>query len=396
MESIKEIFKIGNGPSSSHTIGPRKAAIMFRERYPEVSDYRVTLYGSLAATGVGHLTDKAIYNELTKDKTELVFRPEIELDYHPNGMKFEALNDEGDTQGEWTVYSVGGGQLYDGKLKEEVKEIYDLTTMTDILRWCKQYGNQFWEFVQSREDSDIWDYLETVWRVMEDSVRRGIDEEGTIPGGLNLSRKASSYYAKAKGYRSSLKRRSLTFAYALAVAEENASGGLIVTAPTCGSSGVLPAVLYMLRHDFEFSKKKILRALATAGIIGNIVKTNASISGAKVGCQGEVGTACAMASGAAAQVFGGTVSQIEYASEMGLEHHLGLTCDPIGGLVQVPCIERNAFGATRALDSSTYAILSDGSHLVSFDKIVKTMNQTGHDLPSIYKETSLGGLAIDL
>jgi L-serine dehydratase len=250
MESIKELFKVGNGPSSSHTIGPRKAAIMFRERYPEVSSYRVTLYGSLAATGVGHLTDSAIYNELGKDNTELIFRPEIELDYHPNGLKFEALNEEGDTQGDWIVYSVGGGQLYDGKIKEEKKEIYDLTSMTEILRWCKQYGNQFWEFVQAKEESDIWDYLEYVWKVMEDSVRRGLDDEGTIPGGLNLSRKASSYYAKAKGYRSSLKRRSLTFAYALAVAEENASGGLIVTAPTCGSSGVLPAVLFMLRHDF--------------------------------------------------------------------------------------------------------------------------------------------------
>jgi len=229
---------------------------------------------------------------------------------------------------------------------------------------------------------------------MKDSIHRGIENEGILPGGLGLARKASSYFVKAKNFSGSLKGKTLIFSYALAVTEENAAGGKIVTAPTCGSSGVVPAVLKYLQESFSFSDDKILRALATAGLIGNIVKENASISGAKVGCQGEIGTACAMASAAATQLLGGTPNQIEYAAEMGIEHHLGLTCDPINGLVQVPCIERNAFAAERSLNTSTYALLSDGRHLVSFDKIVKTMNQTGHDLPSIYKETSEGGMAL--
>ena len=395
MESIRKLYKIGNGPSSRHTIGPRKAASIFKKNNPEVRKFRVTLYGSLAATGKGHLTDKAIIDELFPFETEIVWKPEIFLDYHPNGMKFEAFNSLGNIKEEWTVYSIGGGSLHDGKIKEEVKPIYEFSTMTDILAWSKKYGKTFWEYVQENEGQEIWDYLKTVWDTMQDAVRRGIDAEGTLPYGLNLPRKASSYYVKAKSYSRSLKRRSLAFTYALAVAEENASGGKIVTAPTCGSSGVLPSVLYLLKHDFEFTEIKILRALATAGLIGNLVKKNASISGAKVGCQGEIGTACAMASAAAAQAFGGTPSQIEYAAEMGLEHHLGLTCDPVGGLVQIPCIERNAFAAARALDSSTYSILSDGRHIISFDKVVRTMNQTGHDIPSIYRETSEGGLALE-
>ncbi|HNZ54344.1 MAG TPA: L-serine ammonia-lyase, iron-sulfur-dependent, subunit alpha, partial [bacterium] len=252
----------------------------------------------------------------------------------------------------------------------------------------------FWEFVEEHEGEEIWEYLLEVWKVMKDSVKRGLSKEGLLPGGLGLQRKASSYSIKASGFRGSLKRRSMLFAYALAVAEENASGGKVVTAPTCGSSGVLPGVLYNMSVNYKFNEDKILRALATAGLIGNLVKKNASISGAKVGCQGEIGTACAMAAAAAAQLFGGTPNQIEYAAEMGLEHHLGLTCDPVCGLVQIPCIERNAFAASRALDANTFALLSDGKHTISFDTIVETMNRTGNDLPMIYKETSEGGLAV--
>ncbi len=395
MESISKLYKIGNGPSSSHTIGPRTAATIFKKRNPECRKFRVTLYGALAATGKGHLTDKAILDELFPMETEIVWSPEIVLDFHPNGMKFESFNSLGEVKEEWIVFSTGGGSLHDGVLKEEYKQVYAFSTMVDILGWCKKYGRTFWEYVEENEGSQIWDYLAKVWDTMQAAVKRGIDAEGTLPYGLHLPRKASSYYVKAKSYSRTLKRRSLAFAYALAVSEENACGGKIVTAPTCGSSGVVASVMYLLKQDFDFSDAKILRALATAGIIGNLVKKNASISGAKVGCQGEIGTACAMASAAAAQIFGASPSQIEYAAEMGLEHHLGLTCDPVGGLVQIPCIERNAFAAARALDSSTYAILSDGRHVISFDTVVRTMNQTGHDIPSIYKETSGGGLALN-
>ena len=243
------------------------------------------------------------------------------------------------------------------------------------------------------EDPSIWEYLNEVWAIMQNSIKEGLDCEGVLPGSVHLPRKASQYYVRSKGYSGSLQRKSLSFAYALAVAEQNAGGGKIVTAPTCGSCGVLPSVLYLLHKNYDHSDKKIIRALATAGLIGVLIKHNASISGAEVGCQGEIGAACAMASAAAAQLFGGTPSQVEYAAEMGLEHHLGLTCDPVDGLVQIPCIERNAFASARALDSSAYAIISDGKHRVSFDKTVFVMNQTGHDLPSLYKETSEGGLA---
>lgn len=258
-----------------------------------------------------------------------------------------------------------------------------------ILRLLKIY----WEYVEQCEGPEIWDYIREVWKTMERAVQNGLEAEGVLPGGLKLRRKASDYLIRAKGFSSSIKNRGMVYAYALAVSEENASGGQIVTAPTCGSCGVLPAVLYHLRETREFRDSRILRAIATAGLFGNVVRTNASISGAQVGCQGEVGVACAMAAAASSQLFGGTPSQIEYAAEMGLEHHLGLTCDPVCGLVQIPCIERNAFAAARALDANTFANFSDGRHQVSFDKVVEVMKQTGNDLPSLYKETAEGGLA---
>jgi L-serine dehydratase len=393
MKSLRELYRIGKGPSSSHTMGPQKAAQAYLAKHPEANSFRVTLYGSLAATGKGHMTDTAIKDVLSPTApVDIVWKPSEFLAFHPNAMKFET--DKGDP---WTVYSVGGGAISEGPnptgLMPTSGDIYDLTCLKDIQNWCDTYGRTYWEYVDKCEDPSIWDYLQEVWETMQAAVERGIDREGVLPGPLNLQRKASTYYIKAKGYKQSLQTRALVYAYALAVSEENASGGVIVTAPTCGASGVIPAVLYHLSRGHNFSDRKILHALATAGLIGNVVKENASISGADVGCQGEVGVACAMASAAACQLFGGSPSQIEYAAEMGLEHHLGMTCDPICGLVQIPCIERNAFAAARALDSNLYASFSDGKHRVHFDHVVEVMMQTGHDIPSLYKETSEGGLA---
>jgi L-serine dehydratase len=392
MESIKDIFRIGNGPSSSHTMGPKKAAEIFLSRNKLCERFQVTLYGSLAATGKGHLTDIAIYSVLGKDKTDLIFKPEIFLPQHPNGILFESI-DDGKVISEWTVYSVGGGKITDFMSNEEEYHPYKLNSMKEILEWIKKNSNSFWEYVEYEEGKDIYLHLKAVWETMKKAIKNGLNNERTLPGGLNVKRKAGSYFVKAKNFTGSLKEKTLLFSYALAVAEENASGGEIVTAPTCGSCGVLPAVLYRMQESFDFSDEKILCALATAGIIGNLVKTNASISGAEVGCQGEIGTACAMSGAAVTQLLGGTPYQIEYAAEMGMEHHLGLTCDPINGLVQVPCIERNAFAAERAFNTATFSLLSDGRHIVSFDKIIQAMKQTGNDLPHIYKETGEGGIA---
>lgn len=398
MKSIKELYRIGTGPSSSHTMGPRKAAETFLARHPEAASFKVTLYGSLAATGKGHMTDIAIIDTLQSSApVEIIWQPKVFLPFHPNGMTFAALNANGKLIENWTVYSVGGGALAESNDNSSIvsPDVYSMNNMTDILNWCERTGRTYWEYVKESENSDIWDYLNEVWCTMKDAVRRGLEQEGVLPGELNLRRKASTYYIRAKDYKESLRSRGLVFAYALAVSEENASGGKIVTAPTCGSCGVMPSVLYHLHISKDFSDLRILRALATAGLVGNIVKHNASISGAEVGCQGEVGVACAMASAAANQLFGGSPAQIEYAAEMGLEHHLGMTCDPVCGLVQIPCIERNAYAAARALDANLYATFTDGVHRVSFDKVVQVMRQTGHDLPSLYKETSEGGLAKD-
>lgn len=398
MKSIKELYRIGTGPSSSHTMGPRKAAEMFLTRHPEAASFKVTLYGSLAATGKGHMTDVAIIDTLEPTApVDLIWQPKIFLPFHPNGMNFIALDADGNELENWTVYSVGGGALAEDNKQASIEspEVYGMNSMTEILDWCEHTGKSYWEYVKECEDPDIWDYLREVWNTMKESVQRGLEQEGVLPGPLSLRRKASTYYIRATGYKASLQSRGLVFAYALAVSEENASGGKIVTAPTCGSCGVMPAVLYHLAKSRDFSEMRILRALATAGLIGNIVKQNASISGAEVGCQGEVGVACAMASAAANQLFGGSPAQIEYAAEMGLEHHLGMTCDPVCGLVQIPCIERNAYAAARALDANLYSSFTDGIHRVSFDKVIQVMKQTGHDLPSLYKETSEGGLAKD-
>ena len=397
MKSLKELYRIGKGPSSSHTMGPNNAARVFAGRHPEAASFEVTLYGSLAATGKGHMTDVAILEVLEPiAPTTIIWRADIVPEFHSNGMLFKAFDAEMRVLEEWTAYSIGGGALSEGPGREltDSGDIYEMNTLTEITGWCDASGRNFWEYVDLKEGPEIWDYLQEVWDAMKASVERGLSTDGRLPGPLNLARKASTYHVKAMGYLPNLRSRGLVFSYALAVSEENAAGGMIVTAPTCGSSGVMPGVLYHLYTNHSFDDRKILRALATAGIVGNVVKQNASISGAEVGCQGEVGVACAMASAAACMLFGGSPSQIEYAAEMGLEHHLGMTCDPICGLVQIPCIERNAFAATRALDSDIYATFSDGKHRISFDHVVEVMKQTGKDLPSLYKETSEGGLAL--
>lgn len=393
MESIKEVFRIGHGPSSSHTMGPRFAAERFKQANRDAYAYRVTLYGSLAATGKGHLTDASIKETLAPKQVEFLWRPETVLPKHTNGMKFEALDQVGKTLNEWIAYSVGGGKIADENTQLVENHIYEQKNIEEVLAYIESKNMTYWEYVEKHEGSDIWDYLAMAWKTMKNAVEQGLDAEGVLPGELRLRRKAAAYQVKANGYRNTLKFRCLIMAYAMAVSEQNAAGGVVVTAPTCGSSGVLPSLMYHLNKNHKVGEKKILRALATAGLFGNSIKTNASISGAEVGCQGEVGSACSMAAAASCQLMGGSPRQIEYAAEMGLEHHLGMTCDPICGLVQIPCIERNAFGALRAFDANLKSLMTDGKHMISFDKVVEVMQTTGHDLSSLYKETAEGGLA---
>ena len=394
MQSIRELYKFGYGPSSSHTIGPVRAASIFMERNPSAHNFRVTLFGSLSLTGKGHHTDHALKKAFMPNDLEIVWKDDEELPLHPNGMLFEALTEDGkEVTDNWVVYSIGGGDLQDHTGIVNSTKIYSHDNMSDILNWCKREGKSFWEYVEDNEGRDIWAFLHDVWLTMKDTIQHGIDNEGVLPGPIKLSRRASSHYTKALNSHGTIRNIGLLFAFALAVSEENAAGGKIVTAPTCGSSGVLPAVLFYLSRDEHLTEPKILRGLATAGLIGNLVKKNASISGAEVGCQGEIGTACAMASAAMAQILGGSPNQIEYAAEMGMEHNLGLTCDPVGGFVQIPCIERNAIAATKAYSCAVYALSSDGGHKISFDKAVKTMAETGRDIQVAYRETGIGGLA---
>lgn len=392
MESLTELFRIGIGPSSTHTMAARRASEMFLRQNPGAARFKVTLFGSLAATGKGHLTDVAITGVFSSHPAEIVYSP-LELPKHPNGMEFEAFDGQENRVGFWRVYSIGGGALREEDEKTGRRDIYDLSKMDSLLEWAARTGKPLWQYVEEKEGQAIWAYLGKIRETMSRAIERGLEAEGVLPGGLNLPRKARSFWLKARRAEAQVQRTGLVSAYALAVAEENASGGEIATAPSCGSAGVLPAVLRYIGETYVLPERQIVRGLATAGLIGNIVKENASIAGAEVGCQGEIGTACAMASGAVAQLLGGTTRQIEYAAEIGMEHNLGLTCDPVGGLVQIPCIERNAFAATRAIDCANYALLSDGSHYISFDEVVQTMKETGKDLASSYRETAKGGLA---
>lgn len=394
MRSIRELYRVGLGPSSSHTMGPRKAAENFLKEVSAAASYRVTLFGSLAATGRGHLTDKALEEVYSGKPFELVWCPDEVLPLHPNGMRFEAFDDKGHLLQSREVYSVGGGALREeGGQEQASSDSYQLTNMKEILLHCDSSGESLWSYVKNCEGEGIEEFLDEIWETMSESIERGLSNEGALPGPLGLARKARAFYRKASLFGPHFQRDGLLCAYAHAVSEENACGEIIVTAPTCGGSGVLPAVLRYLDEILDCERKDIIRALGVAGLVGNLVKHNASISGAEVGCQGEVGTACAMAAAAAVKLHGGSLQQIEYAAEMGLEHHLGLTCDPVLGLVQIPCIERNAHAATRALSCCHFALLTDGRHKIPFDEIVAVMKETGQALPPLYRETSGAGIA---
>ena len=394
MDSLKELFKIGCGPSSSHTMGPERAAKKFGKENKNAHSFRVELYGSLAATGKGHLTDWIIEETLKPRKTEIVWMPEYVHPYHTNGMKFIALDENGNNLNEWLVFSVGGGTIKDlsdsGSKKEEV---YKLNKLEDIIKWCKENNKELWQYVEECEGKEIWNHLKDILDTMHNAVSEGIEKDGILPGKLRLQRRAKGFYDKIKGQHNYHVITKKIFAYALAVAEQNSSAGTIVTAPTCGAAGVIPGLLRAMREEHNLDEETCLKALAIGGLIGNLIKQNATISGAEAGCQAEIGAACSMASAMAAYILGGTLEQIEYAAEMGMEHHLGMTCDPVGGYVQIPCIERNAIVAVRSLNTADYALSTDGHHTISFDQVVITMKETGKDMCPSYKETSIGGLA---
>ena len=390
MKSLRELYRIGHGPSSSHTIAPARAAQKFNSENPNASTFRVTLSGSLAATGKGHFTDKAIEKSFLPKNVEIIWKPEESINSHPNGFMLEALDSFGEVLNSKIDCSVGGGTLTsDG----ESPEIYHINSMAEITRYCRNKNIPLWQYVEEAEGRGIWQFLNQIWECMQQAITNGLKTEGELPGGLKLKRRAAEIKRKSTALMIGLKYQGLLGAYAYAVSEENASGGIIVTAPTCGSSGILPAVLKLAYSEHNCELEDILHSLAIAGLFGNIAKTNASISGAVAGCQAEVGVACAMASAATAELMGCSNEQIEYAAEMGLEHHLGLTCDPVMGLVQIPCIERNAHGAVRAINCAIFAFLSDGRHRISYDDVVKVLKETGDSLLPKYRETSTGGLS---
>ena len=402
MKSVRNLFKIGVGPSSSHTMGPAFAAKEFRSRFPECDRVAVTLYGSLAKTGEGHGTDRVIREELSGLETEIIFNTsdDVKLE-HPNTLELIGYKN-GDQIADMTVLSVGGGEIVivgDEMIDEDGDgipddEVYSEKTFGEIAAICKARNIRLSDYVFEHVDADFKHFLGEVWHTMSNAIREGLIHTGTLPGGLELQRKAQKLYNQRHIDESPQTRENrLVCAYAFAVSEQNADCGRIVTAPTCGACGVLPAVLKYMEEKNSFTEDDIFRALAVAGLIGNIVATNASISGAECGCQAEIGTACSMAAAALAELFYMGIDQIEYAAEISLEHHLGLTCDPVCGLVQIPCIERNAVAAMRAINALSLANFLSDSRKISFDIVVETMYQTGVDLSHIYRETSEGGLA---
>ena len=394
--SIFEKFKIGSGPSSSHSMGPQRAAKWFLKMMEQPpARIRITLFGSLAATGRGHLTDKSISEALGSIPHEFAWDTTTTALSHPNTLRFEALDRKGQLLKEWTVFSIGGGNLVDANGLTGDKEVkrYPARTISSTLSFCEDRGLNFWQYLE-RQEEDIWQRLTPIWDAMKRCVVRGIESrEEFLPGSLKLRRRARSIYEKAAELDTPHRGLSYLSAFALAVAEENAAGGQIVTAPSCGAAGVVPGLLYYYETIKKVPTDTILKALATAGLFGAVIRANASISGAEVGCQGEIGSASSMAAAAGAQILGGNIRQIEYAAEIGMEHHLGLTCDPVEGYVQIPCIERNMTACLRAFECAMFATLTDGKHLVSFDDVVEVMYRTGHDLQAAYRETALGGLA---
>lgn len=393
MKSIKDIYKIGFGPSSSHTMGPSKAAIDYKTKFPS-KRYKVVLYDSLAKTGKGHLTDCAIAKAIAPSEAEIVFDKVSEAP-HPNTMDFFTVDENGNAFNKMRYFSVGGGDITceSSRLATE-KNVYTHTKFRTIAKYCDENGFSLSDYVFKYEGEDIKEYLLTVWRTMKESISQGLKATGILQGGLKVERKAKFLFNQRYMDESPETRENrLVCSYAFAVAEQNASANTIVTAPTCGSSGVLPAVLKYMQDKKHFSDDDIVRALATGGLIGNLIKTNASISGAECGCQAEIGSACSMAAAALGELYGMSIEQIEYAAEMAIEHHLGLTCDPVGGLVQIPCIERNAVAAMRAINLVSLASFLFTTRRVFFDTVVKTMYETGKDMSCRYRETAEGGLA---
>ncbi len=391
MRSLKELYRIGKGPSSSHTIAPERACKLFLGENPTADSFVARLFGSLAKTGEGHGTGRVI---------ESVF-PRVTVEYdketerpHPNTMELYAYKN-GEELAKMVVYSVGGGAIQvEGRADGEGAEVYPHNSMTAIREYCQQNNLRLCEYVFEREGEELRAYLQEVWETMKAAVCRGVEKTGILPGGLKVERRAKILYDGAtKNEGAEVRENRLVCAYAFAVSEENAGGGTIVTAPTCGACGVLPAVLTYSQERKGYSDEQIINALATAGLIGNLIKTNASISGAECGCQAEIGSACCMATAALGELQGLSLGQIEYAAEVAMEHHLGLTCDPIAGLVQIPCIERNAVAAMRAINAVSLAYFLTDSRKISFDLVVQTMYETGKDLRRPYRETAEGGLA---
>ncbi|MBR2044219.1 MAG: L-serine ammonia-lyase, iron-sulfur-dependent, subunit alpha [Clostridia bacterium] len=394
MKTIADIYKYGKGPSSSHTMGPEKAAMLFLEKYPNADNYEVTLYGSLSKTGKGHLTDFVISEVFSGKNYNITFNNEKTDLLHPNTMDFCAYKNN--TQiGFMQVLSIGGGEIHVvGTKSKHLPDIYPHTNFTDIKEFCTDKGITIFDYIKSVEPKETFDHLAFVWEKMKESVKTGLKTQGTIPGSLKLTRKAGYLFSqKHFDETGETKENRIACSYAFAVAEQNASAGQIVTAPTCGSAGVMPAVLLYTQQKRGFSDNDIVRALAVGGLIGNIIRTNASVSGAECGCQAEIGSACSMAAAALCELYEMDIEQIEYAAEIAMEHHLGLTCDPICGLVQIPCIERNAVAAMRAINAVNLSQFLRGTRRVSFDTVVKTMYRTGLDMNQKYKETAEGGLA---
>lgn len=396
MESLRELYKVGCGPSSSHTMGPEKAVRIFKECYPRADRFRVVLYGSLARTGKGHCTDMVIKKTLAPFPCEIIFNfDKDEREFaHPNTLDLFAYQKDR-IIGQDRVYSVGGGEIrFEGASATAPKQIYAHSTFEEIAAYCKERDWHLRRYIEEAEGADFRDYMAYIWDAMKASIHRGLNDEGILPGGLEVQKKAKYLYSLEHIDESAETRENrIVSSYAFAVSEQNACGGEIVTAPTCGSAGVLPAVLYYQQKKRNFSDKQILSALAVGGLIGNLIKTNASISGAECGCQAEIGTACAMAAAAMAELCGLSIDKIEYAAEMSIEHHLGLTCDPICGLVQIPCIERNAVAAMRAINAVSLSGFLSNTRKISLDKVIVTMKETGRDLHRAYRETSEGGLA---
>ncbi len=395
MKSVRNIYKIGVGPSSSHTMGPAFATERFLLEHPDVERVEVTLYGSLSKTGEGHGTDRAILDVLRGIPTEVIFNnDDVELE-HPNTLNFKGFVDE-KVIADMTFLSVGGGEIElvgEDKCKA-APDIYAKNSFTEIAEECKYRNIRLSDYVFEHEDENFKSFLLEVWQTMQNAIREGLTHTGVLPGGLGVKRKAQRLHNQRHIDESPQTRENrLVCSYAFAVSEQNADCGLIVTAPTCGSCGVLPAVLCYMQEKNGFTDKDIVRALAVAGLVGQLVATNASVSGAECGCQAEIGTACSMAAAALAELFEMGIDQIEYAAEISLEHHLGLTCDPVCGLVQIPCIERNAVAAMRAINALSLANFLSDSRKISFDLVVETMYQTGIDLSHHYRETSEGGLA---